>query len=183
MSEWPWLWPSTNKTLFTKSSRIRPHRVNEINCTTNFALYRSRFVNTKWKQNKSTLSRWEGRQAQEGTLCWKIIRFCWGPQTWGWSGSENWIMYLLETELCIINSSHMSGRRVHSLGWSDLGCHFPWAGVCGSARPCSMSQVVPLMLPVQDMSPYQHPSHHSQSSGCLTLCLTSESDSLPLLDS
>jgi hypothetical protein len=41
---------------------------------------------------------------------------------------------LLETGLCVINSSHVSVRRVPGLGWSDQAVHFPLVlGDCRSA--------------------------------------------------
>jgi hypothetical protein len=105
-------------------------------------------------------------QAEEGALCWrsKTSSFYWGLQTW------EWLSY--KTGLCVLSYMllnfrdwiichrllSMMGRGVLGLGWPDQGYHFPWA------RPCSMSEFVPLMSADQDVIPCQHPSYLSQPS-------------------
>jgi hypothetical protein len=94
----------------------------------------------------------------------KTSRFYLGLCTWK-TGS---VYQLLETMLCVINSTHNLNSRTLSLGWSDLGSH----GDSESVRLYYMSQFIYIASPFQYVIHYQHSSHNSQPSGLLFHSLT-----------
>jgi hypothetical protein len=116
---------------------------------------------------------WSGSRSCSG--CSKTSSLYWALCLWGWSVLENCVLnhQLLQTGLCIINSSYMLVWGVLGLGWSNQGHYFSQAaGLQISKCCCCMSQLVPLRSAVQDVIPYQPLSHHSQPSAFLTPCLT-----------
>jgi hypothetical protein len=82
----------------------------------------------------------------------KSSSFYWRPQTWGWSGLENWINAINFQRLGYTSSippKCWAGKFLALDGQGHDGCHFPWAMGPSGQQDCCMSQVNPLTSAVR----------------------------------